>query len=237
MTETQKDKKENIHKGHRDRVKKKFLADGFTDATPDHEILELMLFYSVPQKDTNELAHRLLDHFGSYSNIFEAEPKELMAVKGISEHSAALIKMFIPVIRRYNERKTERRIKLESFESFAEYVKGLYVGETVEVVRLFLFNNKKELLAKEIIATGDFTKVNINSRKIIEVALKYGATYAILAHNHPQGFAVLSLQDRKATTAIRDALRCVDVRLCDHVIIGNNQSYSMRCDTEFTYYF
>lgn len=236
MAEVKKEIKENIHKGHRDRVKKKFLANGFNDSTPDHEILEMLLFYSVPQKDTNELAHTLINHFGNFYNIFDASPQELMQVSGISEHSAALIKLMLPLYRRYANSKSAEKLKLNSFEQFAEYVKELYSGETREVLRIYLFNNKKELVGKEILGVGDIDSVKLSGRKIIEIALRYNATGAIISHNHPQGFAVPSRQDRLATSDVKSALNKINVVLYDHVIVGNNQYFSMIGDEEYKYF-
>ncbi len=232
-----KNKKENPHKGHRDRVKKKFLANGFTDATPDHEMLEMLLFYSVPQKDTNELAHDLLNHFGGFSGVLEARAEELMQVKGISEHSAALIKLLLPLNHRYIDRKRGEKIKLTSLESFAEYIQELYVGETNEVVRVFMFNNKNELLGKEILSRGDLVSAEINPRKVVEIVLKYDATAMILAHNHPQGFAVASKDDLRATSRIKAILRDVNVHFYDHVIVADNKHLSMRGLKEYEPFF
>lgn len=96
---------ENIHKGHRERVKKEFLSNGFSEDTPDHKILELILFYTVPQKDTNPLAHELINKFGSLAGVFDAPVSEIIKIKGISENSAVLFKMFLPIARRYFSQK------------------------------------------------------------------------------------------------------------------------------------
>ena len=223
-------KKENIHKGHRDRVKKKFLDSGFGPATPDHEILEMLLFYSVPQKDTNPLAHEILDHFGSFANVLEAKPSELMKVNGVSEHTAALIKLMLPVYRRYKERKYEAKVKLETLDQFAEYIAKEYIGEAREIVRIFLFNNKSELVGKEVIAKGDISSAVIDNRKIIETIIRYDAVGIILAHNHPQGFAIPSQDDQFATLNIKRTIKCVGAQLYDHVIIADNKYYSMQSD-------
>ena len=224
----------NIHKGHRERVRQKFLKDGFSTATPDHEILEMLLFYSIPRQDTNPMAHNLINHFGGLTQLFEARPEDIMKVKGVSENTAVLIKMMLPVMQRYIERKNEKtKITLDDYREFINYVMDIYIGKTNEVAMLFLFNNKKELVGKEIIAVGDVDSVSVSNRKIVEYVLKYGATCIVLAHNHPQGFAVLSAEDRKVTQSVKDAVRAIDVHIIDHIVIANGNYYSMRSDLEF----
>ena len=236
MAKTDNKEKENIHKGHRERVKRKFLEHGFQPTTPDHEILEMLLFYSIARQDTNELAHRLINHFGGFTQLLEARPEEIMEVKGVSEHTAVLIKMLLPIFQRYGERKsTQSAITLNDYTAFLKYVTDSYVGETNEVAKAFFFNNKKELLAKEIIAVGDVTSVNISPRRVVELMLKYDATGVVLAHNHPQGFPVVSAADRSVTQGVKDAVRSIGAHLVDHIIVANGSCFSMRGDREFQY--
>lgn len=233
-----KKEKENIHKGHRERVKRKFLQDGYTESTPDHEILEMLLFYSIARQDTNDLAHKLLNHFGSFSQLLEAKPEEIMQVKGVSEHTAVLIKMLLPIFRRYNERKNEEiKITLNNYNDFIKYVMEMYYGETNEIARIFFFNNKKELLGKEIIGVGDVDSVSVSCRKVVELVLKYDATGIVITHNHPQGFAVVSADDRKVTLDVKSAVNAIGAHLYDHLIFANNTYFSMRTDPEFIYMF
>lgn len=227
---------DNIHKGHRERVKRKFLDQGFTNSTPDHEIIEMLLFYSIARQDTNGIAHNLLNHFGDFSQLLEARPEEIMQVKGVSEHTAVLIKMLLPIFRRYNERKSTREtLTLDNYNDFIKYVMDMYIGESKEVARVFFFNNKKQLLGKEIINSGDVGSVSISNRKIVELVLKYGATGIVLVHNHPQGFPVVSLEDRTVTQEVKNAVRAIDAHLIDHIIVANGTYYTMRLDKEYQY--
>ena len=100
-------KNANPHEKHRQRVRKEFLENGFSDATPPHKILEMLLFYSIPRKDTNEIAHALLNRFGSISGVVDATPTELMSIDGIGESSVALIKLLIPIFRQYKSGTVE----------------------------------------------------------------------------------------------------------------------------------
>lgn len=233
-----KKENQNIHKGHRERVKQKFLKNGFSPSTPDHEILEMLLFYSIARQDTNPIAHNLLNHFGSLTQLLEARPEDIMQVKGVSEHTAVLIKMMLPIMQRYIERKGEKnKITLDDYREFTQYVMDLYFGKTNEVAMLFLFNNKRELIGKEVIGVGEIDSVSISNRKVIEIILKYSANGVILAHNHPNGFAVVSKEDRLVTQNIKEAVRSVDAHLIDHLVIANGTYFSMRNDIEFVCYF
>ena len=118
---------ENIHKGHRERVRQKFLKSGF-ESFADHEKLELLLFYSIPRKNTNELAHSLLSHFKTLSGVFDADIGALMEIDGVTESTAILLKLILSFSREYVNSGNER-ILLGSTKALCEYFKGLYIGE------------------------------------------------------------------------------------------------------------
>lgn len=229
--------KENLHKGHRKRVKDQFIVEGFSKATPDHKVLELLLFYSVPQKDTNELAHRLLNTFGSLSAVFDASYDELLTVKGVSEHTACLLKLVIPTSKKYLEDLSKEKFRFKCIADVSEYVAKQYIGEVNEVVRIFCFNNKNELVGEEVLSMGDLTKVNLDIKSIIQMALKYRSTGVVIAHNHPVGFAVASGDDQRATLKIKEALNYIGVKLYDHVIVANGKYLSMVSEDKYKIFF
>ena len=121
-------KNSNPHDGHRERVRKEFLENGFSESTPPHKILELLLFYGIPRKDTNEIAHRLLDHFGSLAAIFEASPKDLMKVEGMGESSAVLINMLLPLFRIYESSKAVKGKQFHNMDQICDFIMKKYIG-------------------------------------------------------------------------------------------------------------
>lgn len=122
-----------LHSGHRERMRKRFLATGF-DSFADHEILEVLLYYSIPRIDTNELAHRILDHFGSLSAVFDAEPEEIVKIKGVSDNTAVLIKMIPSLMRVYLADKQDKHPTLDTPDKVGMYLAEQFVGRTNEVV-------------------------------------------------------------------------------------------------------
>lgn len=222
--------KKNPHDGHRERVRQEFLANGFTDATPPHKILEMLLFFGKPRGDTNVIAHDLLDEFGSLSAVFEANPEDLMKVNGVGENIAALMNLMPYVIRCYSE---SRKPKLGSanafdFEKIYEYIEKKYIGYTDETFAISTFNNRGGFLGFDILAEGDNSEVKISIRKVIETVIKRNAAYAIISHNHPGGMAMPSHSDIEMTERINTSLKSIGVNLIDHVIVVEDDYVSLR---------
>ena len=214
------------HDGHRVRLKHRFLKTGLDDFEP-HNVLELLLFYSVPRKDTNPLAHRLIDRFGSISNVFDAKPEDLMKVEGVTENTAALLTMIPQLSRRYLEEKADALNAISGFEDIGAYVLPKFVGRTVETVMLISLDNKNKIVACNIVAEGENNNATVSKRKIMEEAIKVNATKVVLAHNHPMGFAVPSPEDVYMTEEIYGFLKSVGIELIDHIVIAEDDFVSM----------
>lgn len=216
---------ENIHAGHRNRLKKRFLDQGFENMQ-DHEILELLLFYAIPRKDTNELAHKLIDHFGSLTAVFDASISNLMEVNGVAESTATLITMIpkLASVYQYGKCNTAEPVDIDSV---CEMLVSKYIGIYDETVYLTLLDIKCKLLFVGIINKGNVNCAQIYIRKIITLATQYNASYAIVSHNHPSGFAIPSADDIKTTIKVRDALNTINVKLIDHIIIADGEAISI----------
>ncbi len=223
----------NIHDGHRQRVRKEFISNGFTENTPPHKILEMLLFYSIPRCDTNELAHRLINHFGSFSAVLDASPKELMKIKGVGEKTAALIKLIMPIARLYINEKKLKPPKFYNYEEVCKYIIDKYCGYTEEIVAVTSFNSSGTIVGFDIIGKGDIAAVAISIRKLFETVLNRNATSVIISHNHPDGSAVPSPEDIETTKKLRDALFNINVRLSDHIIVSSDDCVSMRQTAAF----
>ena len=157
-----------MHKEHRLRVKNRFLAEGFDHFEP-HNILEMLLFYAIPQKDTNELAHSLINRFGSLEKVFDASFEELMTVPGIKEHSATLIKMIPSLARVYYVEKNKAGESLANLDAWGQYFVNRYIGIEVETVFLLLLDNKFNIIECAKIHEGCVNSSAISIRKMAEI--------------------------------------------------------------------
>ena len=215
-----------IHDGHRSRVKRRFLESGL-DGFDEHTKLELLLFYSIPRSDVNPLAHSLISKFGSISGVFDAPLEELMAVKGVSENTATLIKLVPQMARQYMISKASFEDILVTTEKAGAFLVPFFVGERDETVYMVCMDAKKKVLSCKRLFTGSPNISLLSVRKIVENALTYNATYVIIAHNHPSGIALPSREDIDTTIRIREALAGVDVELVDHIIVADEDFVSV----------
>ncbi len=217
---------DNVHKGHRERLRKKFIDEGL-DALNDHQALEYILFYAIPYKDTNPLAHKLLEEYGSLSAVFDAKPQILRA-SGYSDNVIGLIKLIPEFSRRYHIDKTENKSKVIDINKLCEYFEPRFIGKTNEVLYLLLLDSKSKEVFSGIISQGTVKESNVPVRKIIQLAMTYDATFAVIAHNHPGGLSLPSLDDVRATKIVTNALSVVGVELIDHIIVSDDDSVSLR---------
>ncbi len=208
------------HSGHRERMRKRFLEQGIESFEP-HEMLEILLYYSVPRRDTNELGHLLLQHFGSISAVFEADIDELMQVKGITENTAALIKMIPAMARVYLSDRREQHILLDDSRKIGEYLVQCYVGYTNEVVMLLSLDSSLHLLGCDIVSEGNVTSSYIDTKKIAERLIRRNAACAVLAHNHPRGLAIPSNDDVLLTRDLKRTLAALEINLVDHIVVAD----------------
>ena len=219
--------KENPHAGHRDRVRERFLREGL-DHFELHEILELVLYYSVPRRDTNVLAHRLLDHFdGSFSRVLDAPPEELLKVDGVSRNTAVLIKLFPEVCRRYLLDQREAGRVVHGADEAAQCLIPTFIGKKHEMVALMCVDAKGKVVYCGSLFEGSVNAAAVSVRRIVEIAVQYAAADVILAHNHPGGIAVPSEEDIRVTEKIAQALRTVGIRLLDHLIVADGDWVSL----------
>lgn len=228
---------DNIHEGHRDRLKNEFINGGFNDNTPDYKWLELLLFYSIPQKDTNPLAHELINRFKSLTGVLEAPIEELTKFKGITKNTATLLKLIIPIARKCELEKSETLLLALNPENLYEYVFKQFYGLTTERVGVLLLDIVGRIIDFRFLGEGDISEVGISVRKIVKYALDYDATNLILAHNHPKGFALPSHADINATVQLNDMLRKMNIRLIDHIIISEDDYVSLSQSKEYSFIF
>ena len=216
----------NPHKGHRERLKLRFLESGL-DSFTDVQALELLLFYAIPQKDTNPIAHALLERFGSLSQVLDAEVEELKKVPGISDHAATLLRLTTELARFYQVDTARRTEVLTSLDACGAYLVPRFFGRKVETVFLLCLDAKCKVLCCREIGEGSVNAASISVRKVVEAALSANATTVVLAHNHPSGVALPSADDVQTTRRIAAALSAVEVQLIDHIVVAEGDFISM----------
>ena len=215
-----------VHDGHRQRKKEQFRMHGL-DAFADHEVLELLLYYAIPRRDTNPVAHRLMERFGSLDGVFSATVEELEEVEGVGKNAATLLALWMPLYRRVRTKPKAKEVILNSTEQAGQYFMDLFFGMRREELYEACLDAKGKLLACCRIAEGGVDAVNISTRRLVENALKCGASAVILAHNHPSGIALPSPDDNTTTLALWDALRAVGIPLIDHIIVADEDYVSL----------
>lgn len=221
---------ENIHKGHRARVKQKFLENGAA-VFQRHELLELLLYFGVPQKDTNELAHRLDTAFPTYGELFSAPFEELMRVEGMIPNAATLICLIGQLLETCEREKQLTRIWPQSRKEVREFILPYLTGAQQERVVLLCLNNLGKVLGSCVLSEGTVNATEISIRKALQQALRYNATAVILAHNHPSGHAIPSKEDVNTTMAVAKALAVADIQLVDHIIVAEDGDYTSMRET------
>ena len=233
---TKEQNKQNVHSGHRLRMKKRFLTEGLDGFAP-HEIIELLLYFGVPVKDTNELAHELLDRFGSFAGVIEAPFEDLVQVKGISDHTATLICLCRELCRKYYEAKFSLSTVMGSIEDMGAYIMPKFFGRRTEAVVLLSMDNRRKVLNCSVVYEGSVSATEVNIRLLLQQALRDNATMAVIAHNHPNGHAVPSESDIRTTEVVRRALKVAGVQLVDHLIFSEDDYISLRQSAHFTHLF
>ena len=222
----------SIHDGHRERLKNRYLQEGL-DHFEEVNVLELMLFYCIPRRDTNPIAHALLARFGNLVNVLEAPVEELEKVDGITHNAAVLLKLFPSVNKYFQVKKAASETILDTTEKYGRYLVPQFQGKRNETVMLLCLDAKCKVLACRELSEGSVNSAGVSVRKVVETALACNATTVILAHNHPSGLAFPSGEDVVATKRVADALHTVDVVLFDHIIVSEDDFVSL---TQSGYY-
>ncbi len=209
------------------RLKKELITNDFADTTEIHRLLEALLFYGIPRKDTNGIAHSLIEAFGSFSGVLEADFKDLYQVKGMTENAATLIKLILPLARRYNIDKYKEDYKFSSIDEIGEYLVKKHGGYKSEVFIVTTFKENGAMISSDVINQGDTGSVSLSVKSIVNCVLKHNASSVIISHNHINSTAVPSQADIKMTQIVNFTLNQLGVRLFDHIIVAGNDFVSL----------
>ena len=215
-----------IHDGHREKKRQRFMTGGL-DAFADHEILELLLYYAIPRRDTNPIAHALMERYGSLPAVLAAPMEDLKRTEGIGESAAVLLHLVPQVCRRARLAQVGEDQVLNSSERAGAYLLECFDGESREVIYQLCLDRKGKLLACKRLGEGSVASADLDVRRLVENAILTGASAVILAHNHPSGVALPSDGDYTATMRVRAALNAIGIELADHIIVADGDFVSM----------
>ena len=216
----------SIHKDHRQRLKQRFQREGL-DNFDDLYILELLLFYCVPRRDTNEIAHNLLEQFGSLPRVMEAGQEEVKKVTGVGEGVATFFSLLQQLYRVWEIRRHDDISIINSHEDIKKLMLARMDRQRNETVYLLCMDAKRKVLCLEKVGEGSVNSANVPIRRIVEVALAANATTVVLGHNHPGGLAFPSPEDINTTNYVAKALWAVEIDLADHIIVSDGEYISL----------
>lgn len=217
-----------MHEGHRERVRRRIINEGI-DNFEEYQLLEALLYFSIPRADTNETAHRLISEFGSLNGVMSASRDDLLRIEGVGESSAILIGLINGINRKIAMSDNKEGVCYDSLGKICRYLSNLYVGISVERVYMMMFDNGMKLIECVRIAEGTVNAAVMQPRIMVEKALLKHASAVVIAHNHPNGIAVPSGDDITTTEMLRTAFDIMGIQLLEHVVIaGRNYAPIMR---------
>lgn len=215
-----------VHKDHRARMRKKYAEHGF-DGFAEHEILEMLLYYTIPRKNTNPLAHDILEKYNTLANVFDAHPDELVKEAGVSEVTATLLTMIPKLSRIYETSRWRRDICLSDTEALGQYAVSLFKDKLNEEFALICLDSNRRVHWSGIIVKGTIDRTEAYPRVVVNEALKHNAKNVVFAHNHPGGTLAPSIADKEATRVLIQVLEGIGIDVLDHIIVSGNRYFSM----------
>ena len=215
------------HQGHRQRMRERVQNYGL-DSLEEHEALEYLLYLTNAQKDTNEIAHDLIERFGDFAGVLEASEEELCTVKDVGPATARMLHLLPQVSRYYGRSRTSAARCIKTTEQMGSYLMAKFAWSDYERAMLVSLDSRRRVRAAVWLREGSTDRVSLDIKCVVEAAIKGGTDAVVLCHNHPNGVALPSLEDMEATGSIARALGLVKVHLLDHFILTDTEYFSMR---------
>ncbi len=218
-------KDKNLHKGHRQRLRKEFFDSDITNM-PEHKILEVMLSFVQPQKDVNPLAHSLIEEFGSIANVVDAPLSSLVKVKGVGEVLAQYLKFCSKFSTIYNMSKNKNNLKLTTTNEIVNYLKNtILIGNSEDFYYICLDAKSKVICCKKM-GVGSNFQLQLNYRNLLKEILNFEPSSLVICHTHPHGKAYPSQADKEFTFNLEKLMNSIHLRLCDHIILSHEDYFS-----------
>ena len=224
-----------IHTGHRRRMRSRVAENGFASLEP-HEALECLLYITNARKNTNRMAHELIDRFGDFAGVLDASEEDLMTVEGVGPATARMLHLLPEVSRYYHRSRTGEGRAVCSTDQLAGFLLGKFAGADRERAMLVVLDSRSRVKATFWLREGTSNRVSLAIKDIVEAALKGGTDTVALCHNHPNGMALPSREDIQATENIVRALGMIQVHLRDHIILTETDYFSMREENRLPFY-
>ena len=215
----------DVHGGHRQRLKDLALTTDLQGLS-SFQVLEWLLFYTIPYRDTNGLAHQLIDHFGSLDAVFHADYHSLLQVDGVGPNTASLLTMMPALFRRYRQESLADKCYILSQEQACDYITNFFIGKEYEEFYMICLNSQYRVIQAALLAQGSLSEVAVYPRIAVELALRHKAKYVILAHNHPGGSIRPSADDIRLTEKITELLSGISISVLDHFIFSQDKYFS-----------
>lgn len=212
------------HQGHRGRVRERILSEGLINFQP-HEVLEFLLFHTVPQRDTNLMAHKLINTFGSLKNVLDASAEELMSTGSLSENTAVFLSSLTDVFAYYEKFKNKIE-PINTPKKLIDNFKPHFIGQTEETLVVSFFDNGLKVKRTEIVGEGNEHGLHFNTKEILRKAIMLDAYSVAIAHNHPTSVSMPSKEDINTTSGLKFQLESFDIKLTDHLVFGTDGVFS-----------
>ena len=216
----------SVHDGHRDRLRDRFLKEGL-DGFTEVQVLELLLFYCIPRKDTNVIAHNLINRFKSLAQVLETKVEDLEQVEGIGHNAAVFLSLVRAAGRYYTVNKGQQCKILTKISECGDYLVPYFEGRVQETVYLLCMDAKGKVLCCQMVGEGSVNSAGVPIRRVVEMALAANATSVVLAHNHPSGLALPSFEDIATTRRLAASLDAVEITLADHIVVADGDYVSL----------
>lgn len=213
--------------GHRERLRRRF-REGGSDALPDYELLELILFRAAPRRDTKPMAKALIARFGTFSETLNAPEELLREVPGIGEAAIVELKLVRAAALRLMRGEVLDRPVLSSWALVLDYCRATMGFESKEQFRILFLDKRNQIIADEVQQTGTVDHTPVYVREVVKRALELSATAIVLVHNHPSGDPTPSRADIEMTKQIVAAGKPLGVVVHDHIIVGKKGHASFR---------
>lgn len=212
--------------GHKERLRKRYQEEGL-DGFHDYEVLELILSFSLVQSDTKRIAKKLIERFGSITDVMNASINELTEIKGMGTRTAVLLKVVKDSAAFMMKDKIIKRYYVKSSADVMEYLKHFYRGDKIETFLVIYLNSRNMIISTEPLYQGTTFEARVYIRTVVEKCIKKGASALIIVHNHPSGSKEISAEDMKLTRRVKEILKIIDVRLLDHIIVADKECISL----------
>ncbi len=223
------------HEGHRSRLRARY-AKGGMPALADYEFVELLLSFIIPRVDVKPIAKELLKKFANLRGIIDARAEDLVKIKGVGENSALALRALHDLVCAYHLNELEAAgTKIGTISKLINYFKAKIGSEPTEVLELACFDAKLKIIpgGSVRVCEGSVNSASVDIRKIIEIAIKMGASSIAISHNHPSGDPTPSLEDIRLTRRLSESCKPIGINLIEHIIVGKKACFSFRRDGRF----